>query len=328
MPGATDNEVMDRGDNFTPTAADRAEAADRTNADIIAASKTVVDSNEVVEKDDTASKSASDKADDKVEDTKDEDQPARDDKGRFGIPKARFDEAVQKEREKAELAQRQVVELQKQLQTVDRSAKVVDLEAQILELRKADRKAIMDGDEDKSIELAGQIDRLNRQIMVAESQSISAQAAEEAREGIRTDAAIDRLEEIYPVLKEGSETFDQITVNQVLSYQTFLMQTERMSRSQALIKAANDIMVRQLPAAKADEEKPSGGLKDAKGAERTTAQKQKNIDAALKTPPDTRDVGLDTDKVGMKDGLPTPMNIEDLKAIPEATLKRMRGDMI
>jgi len=314
----------DRGDNFTPSAADIAEAAARaTNADIIAATKTEVVSDVVETKTVDDDQTSSEKTE-----TTDDTPVVRDEKGRFsGIPKARFDEAVAKEREKAEAAQRQVAELQKQLQSIDRSAKVEDLEKQLVELRRADRKAIMDGDEEKSIELAAQIDRINRQIVIAESQTLSTQAAEEAREAIRTESTIERLEEIYPVLKEGNENFDQDLVDLVLAKQQQLITRDRMSPSQALAKAANDIMSRVQAPARVDE-KPEGGLKNAKGAERATQGKQKNIDAALKTPPDTTDVGLDTDKAGMKDGLPVPMSVDDLKAIPESTLKRMRGDMI
>jgi len=252
-------------------------------------------------------------------------EPVRDDKGRF-IPKARFDEAVTKERERRETAEREVAELRQQMQSVNRAADTTALEAQLVELRKADRRAIMDGDEDKSIELAAQIDRINRQIVIQESQSMSAQAQEGAREGIRVEMAIEKLESIYPVLKEGSETFDQGLVDLVLAAQNQLISRDRMAPSQALTKAATDIMSRFQPATKADD-KPAGGLAGAKGADRAQAAKTKSVDAALRTPADTRDIGLDTDKAGMRDGVPVPTSVDDLKAIPLATLKRMRGDL-
>jgi len=251
--------------------------------------------------------------------------PQRDDKGRF-IPKARFDEAVTKERERRETAERQLQELQKQMQTVSRTADVQALEAQLVELRKQDRRAMLDGDEEKSIELGAQIDRINRQIVIQESQNLSSQASEEAREGIRVEMAIEKLESIYPALKEGSETFDQGLVDLVLAAQSQLISRDRMPPSQALTKAANDIMLRFQPAARVDE-KPVGGLASAKGADRTQQAKARAVDAALRTPPDLGDVGADTDRAGMRDGLPTPTSVDDLSAIPLATLKRMRGDL-
>lgn len=316
-----DTTPVDRGDDFTPTAADRAEAAARAdNASILEAARSEPVSN-VVEQ--TTEKTTDDT---EVEDQKAAPEQPRDEKGKF-IPKSRFDEAVQKEREKAELAQRQVAELQKQLQTQEKSVQVADLEKQLDDLRDKQNDALLDGDKEKAKELGRQADRINRQIMVAESQTISTQATEQAREAIRVDTAIERLEEIYPALKEGSEEFDQGLVDLVLGHQQLLINRDRMTPSQALTKAANDIMSRFQAPAKVDE-KPAGGLKDAKGADRVTAQKQKNIDTALKTPPSTTDVGLDTDKAGMKDGLPAPANIDDLKQIPESVLKRMRGDMV
>lgn len=307
MAGTDD--TVDRGDTFTPTVDD---SDDKLTPDTLGT---------------TLEDELAAKADAKTDEPKGDDKPeARDDKG-YVVPKARFDEAVKKERERREAAERQVSELQKQMQSVSRAADTVDLEKQLVELRKQDRRAIMDGDEDKSIALAAQIDRINRQIIIQESQSMSSQASEEARESIRVEMAIEKLEEAYPVLKEGSETFDQGLVDLVLAAQSQLIARDRMPPSQALIKATNDIMVRFQPAAKADD-KPAGGLAGAKGADRTQAAKAKNVDAALRTPPDTRDVGIDTDKAGMKGGQPILETVDDLKAIPAATLKRMRGDLV
>lgn len=307
MAGTED--TVDRGDTFTPTVDD---SDDKLPPDTLGA---------------TLEDELAAKADAKTDEPKGDDKPeARDDKG-YVVPKARFDEAVKKERERREAAERQVSELQKQMQSVSRAADTVDLEKQLVELRKQDRRAIMDGDEEKSIALAAQIDRINRQIIIQESQSMSSQASEEARESIRVEMAIEKLEEAYPVLKEGSETFDQGLVDLVLAAQSQLIARDRMPPSQALIKATNDIMVRFQPAAKADD-KPAGGLAGAKGADRTQAAKAKNVDAALRTPPDTRDVGIDTDKAGMKGGQPILETVDDLKAIPAATLKRMRGDLV
>lgn len=307
MAGTDD--TVDRGDTFTPTVDD---SDDKLTPDTLGT---------------TLEDELAAKADAKTDEPKADDKPeARDEKGRF-IPKSRFDEAVTKERERREAAERQVSELQKQIQSVSRAADTVDLEKQLVELRKQDRRAIMDGDEEKSIALAAQIDRINRQIIIQESQSMSSQASEEARESIRVEMAIEKLEEAYPVLKEGSETFDQGLVDLVLAAQSQLIARDRLPPSQALIKATNDIMVRFQPAAKADD-KPAGGLAGAKGADRTQAAKAKNVDAALRTPPDTRDVGIDTDKAGMKGGQPILETVDDLKAIPAATLKRMRGDLV
>ena len=312
MAGTED--TLDRGDTFIPTA----------DVDLIDADndKLTPDTLGTTLEDELAAK-----ADAKADEPKAEDKvEARDDKGRF-IPKSRFDEAVTKERERREAAERQLSELQKQMQTVSRAADTVDLEKQLVELRKQDRRAMMDGDEEKSIALAAQIDRINRQIIIQESQSMSSQASEEARESIRVEMAIEKLEEAYPVLKEGSETFDQGLVDLVLAAQNQLITRDRMPPSQALVKATNDIMVRFQPA-KAVDDKPAGGLAGAKGADRTQAAKAKNVDAALRTPPDTRDVGIDSDKIGMKSGQHVLETVDDLKAIPLATMKRLRGDLV
>ncbi|OOV05772.1 hypothetical protein [Rhodoferax fermentans] len=313
MAGTED--TIDRGDTFTPTvdADDDTLAHDTLGTAITLEDQLVADKKVAVTGADVTDEAKGDEA-------------VRDDKGRF-IPKARFDEAVTKERDKREAAERTVAELQKQLQTVSRTATATDLEAQLVALRKQDSQARLDGDEEKSLDLQSQIDRINRQIVIQESTSISERSREEASESIRVEMAIESLEKTYPVLKEGSDTFDQGLVDLVLAAQNQLITRDRLSPSQALVKATTDIMARFQPAVKADD-KPAGGLAGAKGADRTQAAKAKAVDAALRTPPDTRDVGLDSDKLGMKDGKHVLETVDDLKAIPAATLKRMRGDLV
>lgn len=305
-------EVVDRGDKFVSSDA--------------AATELVKPVEEVVDKV-SAEAVHTEPEPDEVAAKTDTDEAGRDEKGRF-IPKARFDEAVTKERERAQAAEREVAALQKQMESVSRTAGVAELEAKLLALRKEDRKAVMDGDEDRSLELAAQIDRINRQIVINESQNMSAQAQEGAREDIRVDMAIEKLETAYSMLKEGSEDYDQGLVDLVLAAQTQLMTRDRMSPSQALVKAASEIMLRFRPAVHVDD-KPASGLGGAKGADRAAAAKAKNIDAALRQPPSFRDVGIDSDKAGARTADDAqPETVDDLKAIPLATLKRMRGDIL
>lgn len=254
------------------------------------------------------------------------DDPARDDKGRF-IPQDRHKAILEGERLKRETAERQLQELRGQLAQVDRGADVAKLEEKLAELRTQDRKAIMAGDEAKSIELAAAIDKLNRQIVLQQSTDMSERSRELAREDIRVDMAIEKLEIAYPQLRDGDDAFDPELTNIVLAEQRRLIAEESMSPSKALLSAAEKVMKRMAEPTPAAKEEPKGLAAADKGTTRDAAAKAKKLDAMLKTPPGTQDVGLDTDKAGMKDGTPVPLTIADLAAIPEATLKRMRGDL-
>jgi hypothetical protein len=290
--------AVDRGDDFTLNAAD-AQAADDTQAAV-----------EIGKKGDT------------------NDEPARDDKGRF-IPKARFDEQVGKERAAREAAERQLAELQAQLKQVNRNADVAQIEEEIKSMEKQHAKLLLDGDHEKAAELMSQIRFKERQVAIQEATHLSAQAKEQAREEIRVEIAIEKLQTAYPQLDENHEDFDEGLVNLVLAEQRRLIEDERLTPSKALTKAATDIMKRFVPAKAADDQGAKGLAAAQKGADRKAAQVQKNLDASKRQPPDMKDVGMDSDKAGIKDDIDvSKLSFSEFEALPEATKARLRGDLV
>lgn len=257
------------------------------------------------------------------------DDAPRDEKGRFtaSIPKARFDEAVGKERQARELAERQLAELQAQLKQVDRNADTEKLETEIKDLEKQHASALLKGDVDAAADLMGQIRLKERTIQIQTSTHLSSQAKDQAREEVRMDAAIERLEKTYEVLNPEHESYDQGLVNLILASQRFLIDNQRLAPSAALVQATEEVMGRfgtkkEAPA--------KGGLAAGKGPEdRKAAAVAKALEAAGKQPPDTKDVGLDSDKAGMtRDIDVSKLTMEEFNALPETTKSRLRGDMI
>lgn len=317
----------DRGDDFTPSAQDLADSQSQQDSlsAIVASTKqdaapeTKLDNTEDAPAEDAGAKTVATEA--KTED----DEPKRDDKGRF-IPKTRFDEAVQKERSARETAERKLSELQQQMQSINRNADISKLEGEIQGMEKEYAAAMMDGSAEKAAQLMTQIRLKERTIALAQSESMSAQARAAAAEEIRMETAISTLESTYSVMNPNDEAYDQDVVDLVLGQQQILISTQRMAPSQALAEAAKKVMSKLMPAAKEDPV-PSKGLGAAKGAERTASQKAKNVDTAKRQPPSMDDVGIDSDKAGAGAGVTAPTSIADLSAIPEATLKRMRGDL-
>lgn len=271
--------------------------------------------------------------------TEDEDENAqpRDSQGKFAkkerddeevrIPKSRYDEQVAKERARAEAAERRLAEIEQQRRQVARGADIGQLEANVKELRNLERKALIAGDDDKAAELSEQADRLNRQIAIEEARDMSVQAKEQAREEIRWDMTVERIEAEYPALDENSEEFDQDLTDDVIDKMNGYMSRDRMPRSQALVKAVQYVMNRRAPV----EDQPSGKGLD-RGAEksRKEAAVAKNIDASNRQPASPKKVGADSDKFG-KNG-PTPeadqMSYEEFSALPDTTKAKMRGDYV
>jgi len=244
------------------------------------------------------------------------------------IPKARFDAQIAKERERAEAAERRAEELEKQAAQVTRSLDVDKAVADVALLRKDERKALLDGDEDKAAQLSAQADRLNRQIAIAESGELTGQAKDQALEDIRFEMTLERLEDKYPTLVATHEDYDQDLVDDILDKQRGLIERQRLSPSKALAKATETVMKRQAPAPETEEKT---GLAAAQtGEPRKAAAVAKNLDAAARQPGSLNETGLDSDKAGQTKVTPaaSAMTLEEFEALPEATRAKMRGDFV
>lgn len=266
-------------------------------------------------------------------------EPARDATGKFApkpktdegatIPKARFDSAVQKERERAETAERLLAEATRANNQIQRNADVTKLEAEVGELREQEHKALIQGDSAKARELAAEADRLNRQIAIQQAGDMTAAAKDAALESMRMELAIENIETNYPQLDENSEEFDQDITDDVLDKQRGYMERERLSPSKALLKAVKYVMGRQ--AAPAATEPAKTGLSAAsKGQDRKSAAVAKNLDAAARQPASTKPVGADSDKHGQTKDIPeaSQMTFAEFSALPDATKAKMRGDFV
>lgn len=315
----------DRGDNLTAPNEDEAKiAADKAAADAAAAAEKEAADKAAAEAADkeAAEKEAAAKA------AADEER-ARDEKGRF-IPVSRHKDVLEKERERADIAERKLAELNDQLKQVDRNVDVQKLETEITELEKAHAKALLDGDADKAAEHMRAIRLKERTIAIQESDRLSSRAKDQAREEVRLDMAIERLEAAYPQLNEKHEEFDRTLTELVLSTQRTYIERDRMAPADALVKAASTVMEKfktALPAAAADEK----GLQAAKDAakERTEAQVKANLDAAAKTPAALKDAGKDSDKGGLTEKVDVKkLTDEEFRALPDATKARLRGDLL
>ena len=271
----------------------------------------------------------------KVEpDVKEEEKP-RDEKGRFkekdSIPKARFDEAVNKERSAREAAEQRLAALEKQIaentKQAEQGKQLGELEDKASELSKQHAQLLVDGDVDKATEVMKQIRSIDRQIARAEMTTETQRTTAATLESERVDLAIAQLEADHAVLNPDSEEFDSSLANFVLSEQRRLMSEQGLSPSKALIKAGTDV-VKRFVAPKAEPEPEKKGLKNE--TDRKTEQVKKNLDADKRQPSSLKDAGIDSDKAGQNKPLPdaSMLSQEEFDALPESTKAKMRGDFL
>ena len=273
-------------------------------------------------------------ANDKKEESPPAEEPARDDKGRLTekearIPKSRFDEAVGKERDAREAAERRAQELERQL--AERAAQVTETE-QVAELEKGIealevqyQELLLDGNTTEAAKIMRQIRVAERQIATAEAETRAVSRTQQVLEQERFNVTIARLEADYPELNPQSEGYDQDLVDLVLAKQGALIRAQGMSPSEAIAKAADDVAKRFLVRTPAAPEKK--GL--APQSDRTKQAVDKALTAQKSQPPSLKEAGMDSDKLGEKD-LPdvTKMTADEFDALPEATQARLLGNLV
>ena len=265
-----------------------------------------------------------------------EEKPARDEKGRFAekevkIPKSRFDEAVGKEREAREAAERRAAELERRLretaQAQNAQAQVEEIESKVEELETKYQELLLDGNTAEAAKVMKQIRHAERQIATAEAEVKASQMTARAIEADRLELAIAQLEADYPEFNPDSERFDKHLSNYVVTVQREYI-AEGLSPSKALVKAANEVAERFLTTKK--EEPEQKGLAAAKGGDRQKAAVEKALSAQKAQPASLKDVGFDSDSRGEKAGLPdvTQMSADEFAALPKATQDRLMGNLV
>lgn len=255
------------------------------------------------------------------------DEQPRDEQGRF-VPKGVFDTRLREQKERVEAAERRAAELEQQLEQLKRVEDTSKIDEEISALEDQLESARMDGNKEKALELSKALRMKERQLRVAEATHMSAQAKAEAYEAMRVDLAIERVEAKYDVLNAQHEQFDQDLTDLVLLKQIQLMQRERMSASEALVKAADDVMAKMAPKPAAAPEKKQG-LEKQPDASRKGEQVQKNLETQKAQPPSMKEAGLDSDKAGLKGEIDvTKLTPDEFAALPESTKAKLRGDLV
>jgi hypothetical protein len=273
-----------------------------------------------------------------------EEPPPRDEKGKFTkkdgdhIPKARFNEAVGKERDAREQAERRAEELearlrqqeQAQQQQVQRSEQIAALDTQLDTLEAQRDALLLDGDKEKAAALNKQIRELNRVVARMEANEESGLLINATLERERMTATIARFEAERPDLNPKSQEFNKPLVEAILMSQQSLVDNG-MAPSAALVAAVRK-MDELVAAAKGSVTPPASeeGLGKANVAEdRTKAAVEKALATQKAQPANSQTTGMDSDKAGLS-ALPdvSKMSFEEFNALPESTRARLRGDML
>lgn len=332
-----DVKSMDRGDTF---------------GDVVAEEKTEVKAEEKTEEkvEEKVEGKGEDKGDDKADEGDDDgdddgDGQPREKDGKFakrdkagGIPKARFDEAVAKEREAREAAERRARELEERLRTQDAeqraqvasNAQLKALEGEADDLTAKYNELLLDGQKEEAAKVMSELRRVERNIARLETEVKTDEIVSKRLEGERVKLVVAKLESDHPQFNPDSESYDDDLVQMVLMFQSRYVQMDKLSPSAAMEKAAQAVLEKFNMTKKgaADEKKEEKvDVAAEKSAQRVEAAARKALDASKSQPPTVKDVGLDSDALGAKK-LPdvSKMTAAEFAALPESTRARLRGD--
>lgn len=259
------------------------------------------------------------KAEDKVEEKAEKKPPLM-------IPKARFDEVNKR-------ARARVAELESRLKSMEERAAaagtppdVAALETELSTKSSEYGTLVAEGKLDEAAALMGEMNKINRKIGLVEAAALANTHTKETKHMDSLETLVGMYKEAFPVFDEGSPDYNQDYVNYVAKLQGGF-EGMGMSAAEALREAV-EVAVAKFALLSPDEPVVEKTPVEDKGKDRKTAAIDKALKAAGAQPPGLNKVGTDSDKAGM-----TKLNLDDLDmdafmALPESTLKRLRGDLM
>lgn len=327
-PNRTDEEQAAIDAKAVEDEAAAKEAADKTKAEKAEDEAATKAEEEAAAKLAEEAKADEDKTDEeKAAEAKAAEDKAAEDKKEIVVPKSRLDAKTRQNK----ALQDQIAEYQRKAAVDDKAAKNDDvrtvIDGELAELDKAINKAIADDKMDEAAELRAEVRTKERELWKLDMDETGAEATNEAREQVRLDLAIDHIESTYDEFNPDAEGYSQEIVDKVQELRNGFAATGKYTQTQALLRAMDFV----LPKKAVKDIEDAGDDPEAKAKKEEELRKaglKKATDAANKQPAKTDGTGDDADSAGIIDGINVDkLSYEDIEALPEATKKRMRGDI-
>jgi hypothetical protein len=234
------------------------------------------------------------------------------------VPKARLDEVLAKQK----ALQKQLDEINAATEKAAEAPEEYDFDAKEVEYQ----NMVLDGETDKAVALRREIRKAERATLEFEMRQEMSQTVTQDRQMTALQQAANAMEEAYPVFNSNSESFDQDMTNEVVELRdAFIM--KGYEAVDALSKAVKYV-VKDHDLDQPQESAPSLAGKAQKTDEvaKKRAQVNKKLRAAEAQPPELP--GESSANHGDKPLDVSTLTEDEFAALPEATLKRLRGDIM
>lgn len=246
-------------------------------------------------------------------------------KKRIRIPKARFDEALgkAKQREQALLDE---IEKLKGGQHASATAKAVrDMRDEIDKLQDKYEDLILDGKKDEARKVRRHVEALRDELSEYQTNTKSEAARKAAIDEMSYNAQLAGYEAKYPALNPEHEDFDEDKTDEVATLLSAFVKSGH-KRADALAKAVKYVLGAPPAVGKGGDDDKAKGLAEQRAAE----ARKKAAEANKRQPPSGKNVGLDSDKAGGGTGDVDVLRLSQDKfaKLDEETKAKLRGDEI
>ena len=232
------------------------------------------------------------------------------------VPKSRLDEVLAKNKE-----------MQKRLQTLESETKEEDTTPKydFVAREKEYQELVLDGETDRAAQLREEIRSAEREQMMSEMQSKMGQTVQQDREAHELQQKANEIMEVFPVFDQKSKQFDERLANEVMELRdAFIFQG--YGAADSLAKATEITLIRSKPELL---EVETAGTTDAAPTLNKVVQEKKKqanvskkVAASQSQPPQMKGESTQNKKI-------VDINVlsdDEFGALPEETLRRMRGD--
>ena len=234
------------------------------------------------------------------------------------VPKARLDEVLAKQK----ALQKQLDEINAAAEKTDEAPESYDFDTKEVEYQ----NMVLDGETDKAVALRREIRKAEREQLEYEMRQEMSQTVNQDRQMTALQQAANAMEEAYPVFNRNSDSYNEEITNEVVELRdAFVMKGYEVV--DALSKAVKYV-VKDHELDQPADVTPSLAGKAAPVDEvaKKRAQVSKKLKAAEAQPPELP--GESSAHHGEKVIDMDTMTEEEFAALPEATLKRLRGDIL
>ena len=232
------------------------------------------------------------------------------------VPKARLDEVLAKQK----ALQKQLDDINAATEKSAEAPEEYDFDAKEVEYQ----NMVLDGETDKAVGLRREIRKAERATLEFEMRAEMNQTVSQDRQMNALQQAANAMEEAYPVFSRDSEDYSEDMTNEVVELRdAFIL--KGYEAVDALSKAVRYV-VKDNGLDEVDQDAPSlaGTAKKTDELAKKRTQISKKLKAAESQPPELP--GESSSTHGEKTLDLSSMTEEEFDALPEATLKRLRGD--